>query len=81
MSNLSMGLCGKLARSVVRYTVSLLNSDLSTGLSYPPFEQLGPEIHGTIPTHTGRRRLRFIRSTHTLLVLGYDKTLLNLKNC
>ena len=42
MSNLSMGLCGKLARSIVWNTFPPLDSDLSTGLSYPLFEQLGP---------------------------------------
>ena len=42
MSNLSMGLCGKVAISVVWYTFVPLDSDLSTGYSYPPFEQLGP---------------------------------------
>ena len=31
MSNLSMGLCEKLARSVVWSTVAPLDSDLSTG--------------------------------------------------
>ena len=30
MSNLSMGLCGKLARSVVSSTFAKLDSDLST---------------------------------------------------
>ena len=31
MSNLSMGLCGKLAKSVSRSTFALLDSDLSSG--------------------------------------------------
>ena len=31
MSNVSMGLCGKVAGRVVWYTFTLLDSDLSTG--------------------------------------------------
>ena len=37
MSNLSMGLCGKLAKSVVWSAFVPLDSDLSTGYSYLPF--------------------------------------------
>ena len=40
MSNLSMGLS---AKSVSWSTFASLESDLSTGQSYPLFEQLGPD--------------------------------------
>ena len=42
MPNLSMELCGKLAKRVVWYTFAPLDSDLSTGYSYLLFEQPGP---------------------------------------
>lgn len=41
MSNLSMGLHGKLAKSFSWSTFAPLDCDVSTGLSYPFFEQLG----------------------------------------
>ena len=44
MANLSMGLCGKLTRSVIWSTFALLDGDLSTGLSFLLFEQLGPGL-------------------------------------
>ena len=40
MSNLRMGLCGKLAKSIGWSTYYTLDSDLSSGSSYPLFEQL-----------------------------------------
>ena len=44
MSNLSMGLCGKLAaKSVGWSTFPPLDSDLSSVQSYPLFEQRGPD--------------------------------------
>ena len=40
-----MGLCGKLAKSVIWSTFAPLDSDLSTGQRYPPFEQLGLGVY------------------------------------
>ena len=42
MSNLRVGLCGKLAKSIGWSTFAPLDSDLSSGKSYPLFEQLEP---------------------------------------
>ena len=42
MSNLRMRLCGKRAKSIGWITFAPLDSDLSSGKSYPFFEQLRP---------------------------------------
>ena len=44
MSNLRMGLSRKLAKSVGWSTFVPLDSDVSSGYSYPLFEQLGPGL-------------------------------------
>ena len=43
MSNLRMGLCGKLAKNIGWSTFAPPDSDLSSGQSYLLFEQLGPK--------------------------------------